>query len=710
MADTEVRAALEPLPQVVRPVRPARRIWPLGWPATVVLLGVLSIAALAALLVHASVQRQRDDILQKRTGEIAASYETALGEVGSTLQVLSDVPLSPPGSVALFEEVAEPLLGDNVDVLVAVQDDGRELGVTASVGESVPNPLTGARAALAERAFNANDFVTAIYDDPSGTRLGYAAVSDDGTQVVLREVTIDPTTPADTVRGQVIDDLDVALYAAVTPDDGALLLSTADRVPLVGTTGERQMVVGDEGWLLVTSERQSLLSSFAKLAPWATLLAGAILALLLAALIESITRRRSYALALVDDRTATLQAALADQARLEAEARTLSTQASAANRYKSEFLSRMSHELRTPLSAVIGFAQLLDLDELTEVQRESVDHIQKGGRHLLDLINEVLDITRIETGDFTLSPEPVLAREILKESTDLMRPIADDMKIHLVSDTMALCDAHVFADRQRVKQILLNLLSNAVKYNRIGGTVSVSCSATADRLRLNVADTGPGIAPEHLDLLFEPFERLGAEHGDIEGTGIGLALCRRLAEAMEGAVDVDTTLGRGSTFWIELPLVEAPIERFDRIGPAMPSTAAATDAATGVHRILYIEDNLANLRLVERILQGRDDIELVAAMQGRLGLDLARQHTPVAILLDLHLPDIAGEEVLRALRDDPSTASIPVVILSADATPGHIQRVLAAGAHSYLTKPIDVRELLRTIDSLIHDDHERIPS
>ncbi len=690
---------------VTPPSRRPRPPWPLSAPATLVLVGVLAVAGIAALLVQAAVHHQRQEQLHQRTGEIAASYETGLGQVGSTLQVLADVPVDAPGSPALFEATAEPLVTGTIKFIGVVEEDRGEYVLSAAVGDRSASgvPIDAARRELVDRAFAATEFVTSILRYPSEVRLAYALASSDGERVILREATITPTVPADAVRGQVIDDLYVALYAGAEAHPTDLVLTTAGEVPLTGRTAEERVTVGGEDWLIVTAQRTSLLSSFAKLAPWATVLAGALLAVLLTALIESISRRRSYALALVDERTAELEATLAEHARLEAEARSASAEASAANRYKSEFLSRMSHELRTPLSAVIGFAQLLEIDELSEVQRESVEHIQKAGRHLLDLINEILDITRIETGDFTLSPEPVLAREILTESTDLIRPLADASKIHLVGDTMAACDVHVFADRQRLKQILLNLLSNAVKYNRVGGTVSVSCQASADKLRLNVADTGPGIAPEHLGMLFEPFERLGAEHGDIEGTGIGLALCRRLAEAMSGHVDVDTTLGRGSTFWIELPLVEAPVQRFDRIGPTVAPVAASASLATDGHRILYIEDNLANLRLVERIFQGREDIELVAAMQGRLGLDLARQHAPVVILLDLHLPDIAGEEVLRALRDDPATASIPVVILSADATPGHVQRVLAAGAHSYLTKPIDVRELLSTIDRLLQD-------
>ncbi|MBV9934590.1 MAG: response regulator, partial [Actinobacteria bacterium] len=253
-------------------------------------------------------------------------------------------------------------------------------------------------------------------------------------------------------------------------------------------------------------------------------------------------------------------------------------------------------------------------------------------------------------------------------------------------------------DRQRLKQVLINLVSNAIKYNRPGGSVALSCERRdSARLLIKVHDTGPGIRPDHLDLLFMPFERLGAEQTNIEGTGIGLALSRRLAEAMGGTLSVDSAVGQGTTFYIDLPLVEGPVERFERLnGEPEP----VREAVTPRRKILYIEDNLSNLRLVERILARDVDIELISAMQGRLGPELAREHQPELILLDLHLPDTTGDEVLRQLRDDPQTASIPVAVVSADATAGQIRRLLAEGAVAYLTKPLDVAELRALVDGL----------
>jgi CheY-like chemotaxis protein len=379
--------------------------------------------------------------------------------------------------------------------------------------------------------------------------------------------------------------------------------------------------------------------------------------------------------------------------------------ADVANQSKSEFVSRMSHELRTPLNAVLGFAQLLEIGALDGPQREAVEHILKGGTHLLNLINEILDIARIESGDIAMSPEAVLVSEVVRETMHLMQPVAAQRSIHFATDADQICSRYVFADRQRLKQILLNVVSNAIKYNSIGGTVAVTCEQVeVTRLRIKVADTGPGIRQDQMGLLFTPFERLGAERSNVEGTGIGLALSRRLAEAMGGTLDVDTTYGQGSTFWVELPLVEGPVERHVRLNGSYESNAATSipeEPSVVRHRILYIEDNLANLKLVETIFHDRPDIELIPASQGRLGVELARQHNPTLVLLDLHLPDIGGDIVLQQLRDNPATSTIPVIIVSADATVGQVQRLKSAGATAYLTKPFNVKELLQIVDDIL---------
>ncbi|MDB6148907.1 MAG: Histidine kinase [Chthoniobacter sp.] len=373
-------------------------------------------------------------------------------------------------------------------------------------------------------------------------------------------------------------------------------------------------------------------------------------------------------------------------------------QADRANRAKSEFLSRMSHELRTPLNAILGFGQLLEMDNISDGQREEVRHILKGGRHLLDLVNEVLDISRIESGHMHLSPEPVRVSEVLKEAIDLIRPLAAQRRIPITGSAATLCDRHVLADRQRLKQVLLNLLSNAIKYNREGGSVNVECSEIEGRLRFSVSDTGVGIQVDKLAQLFQPFERLGADRGPIEGTGLGLALSKRLAELMGGSMGVESTAGRGSTFWVEVALADCPVQT---AAARFRHAEAPRPEATHQHTVLYIEDNLSNLRLVERLLARCCSVKLLASMQAGLGLELAAQHLPDLILLDLNLPDMTGHEALVHLLSDPRTCAIPVVVLSADATLGQIDRLLAAGATAYLTKPLDVPQFLATLDKAL---------
>jgi signal transduction histidine kinase/ActR/RegA family two-component response regulator len=375
-------------------------------------------------------------------------------------------------------------------------------------------------------------------------------------------------------------------------------------------------------------------------------------------------------------------------------------EAERAGRAKSEFLSRMSHELRTPLNAILGFAQLLELDELNVRQRENVAHIVSGGRHLLDLINEVLEITRLEVGGATPTIEPVHLPTLAREAVELVTPLATKRKIDMLVKFGPEADVWVAADHQRLKQIVLNLLANAVKYNRDEGSVTVTVKRVEDRVRLRVTDTGQGIAQDQLPKLFIPFERLGAESTGVEGTGLGLVLALRLAEAMGGTMGVESQPWIGSTFHVELPLAEAPIHDVvaDVLGPAVGAGRRALDREIS---ILYIEDDVANVQLITKLFASEPRIQLMTTLHGRLGIELARVHQPDLILLDLHLPDIAGEEVIRRLRTDERTASTPVVVLSADATEDSKARFRLLGAKGYLTKPLDLEHVMRSVRDVL---------
>jgi PAS domain S-box-containing protein len=392
---------------------------------------------------------------------------------------------------------------------------------------------------------------------------------------------------------------------------------------------------------------------------------------------------------------------VSERAKIAQERESAREEADRANRAKSEFLSRMSHELRTPLNAILGFAQLLEMDHLMPEQKDGVAEILKAGTHLLELIDEVLDITRIEAGRLRLSLEPVDAVQVAEECISLLRPqaVREDVRLTLEPDGIGGRSAFVTADRQRLKQVLLNLISNGIKYNRQHGHVRIAVDPAGahGRVRIDVTDTGRGIPADRMSLLFAPFERLGAEGSGIEGTGLGLALSQPLVEAMGGSISVTSEPGSGSTFSLELAADVVPTSADDDV------TSSSNGDATAVARsktILYIEDNLSNLKLMERLIARRPSVQLISAMQGGIGVTLARDHRPDLVFLDLDLPDIPGEEVLARLHADPRTADVPVVVISADATNGQKRKLLDAGARAYVAKPIDVGRFFRIVDEV----------
>jgi PAS domain S-box-containing protein len=366
-------------------------------------------------------------------------------------------------------------------------------------------------------------------------------------------------------------------------------------------------------------------------------------------------------------------------------------EAERSSRAKSDFLSRMSHELRTPMNAILGFAQVLEVEPLSAEQQSFVHEIHQAGDHLLELINDLLDLSRIDSGRLETALQALALGPVAAEAIQLVGPLLQQREVTLIKQCTP--NIAVLADATRLKQILVNLLSNAAKYNRQGGSIRIDCHAVdADKVRFSVTDTGPGIAPDKLELLFKPFERLGAEFTAVEGAGIGLAISKRLAELMGGALGVDSTPGQGSTFWIELPLAQSP----QQAAAALP--AAAPEVAQGTHKILYVEDNAANLKVVEALLRRQPNLTLLTASNGEYGLELARRYLPDVILLDIHLPGMDGYAVLKALRAQPETRGIPVIALSADAMPIDVERGLAAGFRDYLTKPVMMNELMRAIE------------
>jgi len=373
-----------------------------------------------------------------------------------------------------------------------------------------------------------------------------------------------------------------------------------------------------------------------------------------------------------------------------------------ANLAKSEFLSSMSHELRTPLSAILGFAQLMETGSPSPTisQKRSIDQILKAGWYLLELINEILDLAQIESGKLPVSLEPISLSEVVRECQTMIEPQARKRDISMSFPQFEI-PYFVKADRTRMKQVLINLLSNAIKYNKVGGAVVVTCVAsTPGRIRICVKDTGQGLTADELTHLFQPFNRLGKEAGIEEGTGIGLMVSKRLIELMKGEIGVESTVGVGSVFWIEVNLTAEP-KRAPGAAELTPVHRAHVQADAQVRTLLYVEDNPANLMLIEELIARRPDIRLLSAMDGNRGVEIARASRPDVILMDINLPGMSGIQALKILRADPSTAQIPIIALSANAMPRDIEKGLAAGFFRYLTKPIKIEEFKDTLEAAL---------
>jgi len=652
--------------------------------APAVSLAILISAIALGVIAQGVVRDQADELLRERASELSAVLSVSISDARSNLRV-SALAAASASERSMFDAIAgQATLNGSSTVVLRDRSSGPV--TIASAGPdatAVGKPIDPVASSAVSRARRSTDLVAEIVER-AGTRHVILAVAVPDHLVAYTDTPLKPATPAPSAASSPYRELNVAVYAASKPDRHRLVFVSGDEPGSGEKVVRRPLKIGSDSWIITASAREPLVGTVAAFFPKLVVGTGFVLACFIGLLVAILARRRAYALRLVAERTESLR-----EAQLAAEH---------ANQAKSEFLSRMSHELRTPLNAVMGFAQLLEMDALTDDQRENVEQIGRGGTHLLDLINEILDISRIESGRMSLSLEPVSVRDVVEAAASLVGPLAEEGQVQLLTRAEDLRDVTVRADRQRLKQILLNLLSNGIKYNHVDGSVRVSCfEDSPGRLRIEVKDTGPGIPAEQRHLLFMPFERLGAEHTAVEGTGVGLALSLRLAEAMDCHLGFEPSPEGGSIFWVDLPLADPAATD---VGPDEPDAQSATIPAQQV-RVLHIEDNPSNLALVERALSRRPVVAVIAANQGLTGLDLARQHHPALVLLDLNLADVPGDEILTRLRQDPATADIPVVVVSADAMPQQIQRLMALGAAAYLTKPIDIRQLLEVVDHVI---------
>jgi signal transduction histidine kinase/ActR/RegA family two-component response regulator len=676
------------------------RTWRLVAPGAVALAAILAVVAIALSSSQSSARHALESGFAERA-KVSAALTSSIFKSVSTLAT-SETKLYGTRRVS-NRELSEAANGANAAHLVLLGADGSIIAASANTPAAVRLAIEAhpdyIGDALGGEAFEVTDDILPL-GQTSMIEIARPLTTPYGRRVLVSGFPLSElsgfiggylagSASAATTRAYVIDEQERLIASSASSSAPAQgFLNSALRKALShagsGSFGHGEFFtvspVKNTSWRVVVTGSQRVLFAAVRGAsgwlPWVLFAAFAsvlgLLLVLIARLVHSATTQR------------------ARDTRLRA-------QAEEANRAKSEFLSRMSHELRTPLNAVVGFGQLLELDDLESSQRESVEQILKAGRHLLGLINEVLDISRIESGTMSMSLEPVHLGSVLADALSLISPLADQAGVRLTIDPADLADVYVYADRHRLAQVLVNVLSNAVKYSQSGGEVSGSYEEPAPgRVALSITDTGEGIAADKLHRLFEPFDRLGAERTDVEGTGLGLALSLHLMEAMGGAIAAESTHGEGTTMRLEFARTEPAQIEAERAEPV-----AAT--ANGWHRatVVHIEDNPSNLRLVERALDRLPGVRLVSATQGQVGVDLVREHNPNLVLLDLHLPDLSGAEVLDRLKGDVATASIPVVIVSADATPGQVERLQDAGAAAYMTKPIDVGLLLETVNRYV---------
>lgn len=638
-----------------------------------VLVLVLAFVLPTTFVLNHEVDRHERRALQDQTTEIRDLLSVIIVNVQASLTTVGVAAAHPDEGDGDVETLAAPLLSTKTSTVVVVRVSGNQITTLARVG--APDPAlddftTNWRAGFVRRALEARSLVTHHEGDPGILSFAVPVPGAKGV-VAYQQGAVGQVQAPSRDANSPYRNLAVSLFSSSTAQPSERLFGE----PRTDGSVSLPFPVGADTWTVVARPTAPLDGELAADLPIIVGVGGGILAVLVAITVGVLSYRRRYADSVAKQRTVELVLA-------RAEAEAAKDRAEAASEAKSEFLSRMSHELRTPLNAILGFGQLLAMDDLSEKQRRGVDQILGGGNHLLALINEVLDLARIESGRLSLSMEPVAVSDVLDEARSMVSPVADGLGIELrVDSTDGL---YVLADRQRVLQIVLNLLSNAVKYNRPGGHVALSARPLDGRLRIEIRDTGAGIHEDQHDDVFTPFERLPG--AGAEGTGIGLALSRRLAEAMGATVDFTSIPGTGSTFWVECASAAAPTAHVVTPGTGGPIT------------VLYVDDNPANRRVLREAFELRPALRLRTAKRGSDVLGAIEAERPGVILLDLGLPDISGEDVLAQLQADPVLADIPVAVVSAHLDPSRIANVLRAGADAFLSKPLDINEVLKFVE------------
>jgi signal transduction histidine kinase/CheY-like chemotaxis protein len=634
------------------------------------------------------VANQERRLLAERASEVALLLQGSLQSgFRDLLNTLVTAAQESPDAFALAAKqwTSDP----NVTAAATIADAGpRGWVVTSTAGTTltVGQTMKGARADLVQKAgltlrsdiveTGPKQQLALVLAAPRAAE-GLAA-SDSGAVAVYLEASIDTHQGTGVTSTEPFHELRAALYIGSEPDPAKLVVTTTDQLPIRGDTETRSITVGSDPWLLVTSARQPLSGPLLHNVPWVLAVALLIVGLAMAGTVEAVARARDRAMRLVAERTADLQNSLREL--------------QVAQQAKSEFLSNMSHELRTPLNAIIGFSDLMTREpsdagapDRTSVPSEWVEHINASGMHLLDLINDILDLAKVEAGRIDLDPEPLALQPVIAAAVATLRPLMVRKKLSIIED---IDEVAVSADKVRFRQIIDNLLSNAIKFTPEGGRIEVSTRRGDNQVLIDVSDTGVGIAPEDQERVFDEFQQVGDRGSRTSGTGLGLALARRLVIAHGGTISVQSTIGAGSRFTVALPAAELPDADQPTVAPLPPVTGQ-----TSMGTVLVIEDDVAAVRLLRAYLEKAGYAVRVAG-DGPTGLAEAMSNPPDAIVLDVILPGIDGWELLRRIKLDPRSESIPVVMV----TVVDEQEVgLALGAVDYLVKPIDPEVLVEVL-------------